>query len=224
MPPAPGDPSPRPQRPAGPRGRPSPLLPTLGRPKTRRAPSPTSTGHPASHRGQRDVRGAATRTLRLTPKPSGLALGRAFIPGAGRPGVTARRTNPVGGRPGHAPLRPGTLEPLVKSGKGRTWGVGAGTRPLHVPGVGETPYDAGSSQGRPSPIETPEELGPGKGALSRCPPGPPFSGGQTEAVRTLCVRDHVPTVGTRVREPNPTQHFNSFNHNGEQISSAFCPP
>ena len=98
-------PLPRPRRRAESPGRPSLSLPSLGHPRTQRTPPPPQSGPLASHRDQRDVRGAAATTSKPAPKPSWAGPRPAFILGGGLPGVTGRRTNLVGGRlpPGHAP-------------------------------------------------------------------------------------------------------------------------
>ena len=100
-----GDPLPRPRRRAESPGRPSLSLPSVGHPRTQRTPPPPQSGPLASHRDQRDVRGAAATTSKPAPKPSWAGPRPAFILGGGLPGVTGRRTNLVGGRlpPGHAP-------------------------------------------------------------------------------------------------------------------------
>ena len=96
-------PLPRPRRRAESPGRPSLSLSPLGHPRIHWAPSPPQSGPLASHRGQRDVQGAAATTSRPAPKPSWAGPRPAFIFGGRAPGTDGSKDQSGWGPPAARP-------------------------------------------------------------------------------------------------------------------------
>lgn len=73
---------------------PAPFSP--GAPQDSQSRPPPHSGTPASHRGQRDVRGRSEYDFKVDSQLSWASLGLTFIVGGGHLGVMGRRANPVG--------------------------------------------------------------------------------------------------------------------------------